>query len=185
MIYDYIGEFSSELIIVKIGDKYGFINKNNELVVEAIYDNVYGFNNGYAKGIKEHDDEQKIFIIDKTGKVISKIEKDIVNITDYDNDLLMATKIIDEDTKFERLARLNEQNRKCCLASNQKFLGRDMEVLIENFENHKGQNVITGRTRNNKIVHIPYDKDLTGEFVMAKIVGVKTWYLKGELIENK
>ena len=60
-----------------------------------------------------------------------------------------------------------------------------MEVLIENFENHKGQNVITGRTRNNKIVHIPYDKDLTGEFVMAKIVGVKTWYLKGELIENK
>ena len=94
-------------------------------------------------------------------------------------------KFIDEDTKFERLARLNEQNRKCCLTSNQKFLGRDMEVLIENFENHKGQNVITGRTRNNKIVHIPYDKDLTGEFVMAKIVGVKTWYLKGELIENK
>lgn len=108
MIYDYIGEFSSELIVVKIGDKYGFINKNNELVVEAIYDNVYGFNNGYAKGIKEHDDEQKIFIIDKTGKVISKIEKDIVNITDYDNDLLMATKIIDEDTKLGYINRLGE-----------------------------------------------------------------------------
>lgn len=91
-------------------------------------------------------------------------------------------KFIDEDTKFERLARLNEQNRKCCLASNQKFLGREMEVLIESFENHKGSNVITGRTRNNKIVHIPYDKDLTGEFVNVKITGVKTWYLKGEMI---
>jgi tRNA-2-methylthio-N6-dimethylallyladenosine synthase len=56
-----------------------------------------------------------------------------------------------------------------------------MEVLIENFENHKGKNVITGRTRNNKIVHIPYNKDITGEFVQAKIVGCKTWYLNGEL----
>lgn len=63
-----------------------------------------------------------------------------------------------------------------------KFLGREMEVLIESFENHKGSNVITGRTRNNKIVHIPYDKDLTGEFVNVKITGVKTWYLKGEMI---
>ncbi|MBR1424110.1 tRNA (N6-isopentenyl adenosine(37)-C2)-methylthiotransferase MiaB [bacterium] len=91
-------------------------------------------------------------------------------------------KFIDEDIKFERLARLNEQNRKCCLASNKKFLGKTMEVLIENFENHKGKNVITGRTRNNKIVHIPYDQDLTGEFVQAKITGIKTWYLNGELI---
>ena len=91
-------------------------------------------------------------------------------------------KYIDEDTKFERLARLNEQNRKCCLASNKKFIGRELEVLIENFENHKGKNVITGRTRNNKIVHIPYDKDLTGEFVNVKITGVKTWYLQGEMV---
>lgn len=91
-------------------------------------------------------------------------------------------KYIDEDTKFERLARLNEQNRRCCLASNKKFVGKTMEVLIENFENHKGKNVITGRTRNNKIVHIPYDKDITGEFVNAKITDCKTWYLNGELV---
>ena len=53
---------------------------------------------------------------------------------------------------------------------------------MPDFENHKGQNVITGRTRNNKIVHIPYDKDLTGEFVNVKITGAKTWYVTGELI---
>lgn len=90
-------------------------------------------------------------------------------------------KYIDEDTKFERLARLNEQNRKCCLASNKKFVGRSMEVLVENFENHKGKNIISGRTRNNKIVHIPCDKDLTGEFIKVKITGCKTWYLNGEI----
>ena len=90
-------------------------------------------------------------------------------------------KFIDEDTKFERLARLNEQNRKCCLASNKKFVGRTMEVLVESFENHKGKNIVTGRTRNNKIVHIPYDKDIIGEFINVKITGCKTWYLNGEI----
>ena len=91
-------------------------------------------------------------------------------------------KYIDEDTKTARLARLNEGVRKNCLKSNQKYIGREMEVLIENFENHKGKNVITGRTRNNKIVHIPCDTDRTGEFVNVKITGAKTWYLNGEVI---
>ena len=90
---------------------------------------------------------------------------------------------IDEDVKTERLARLNEKNRECCLKSNQKYLGRELEVLIENFEDRgeKGT-VVTGRTRNNKIVHVPYDKDITGEFVNVKITNARTWYLNGELI---
>lgn len=91
-------------------------------------------------------------------------------------------KYIDEDVKTERLARLNDKVKENCLKSNLKFIGREMEVLVESFQNHKGQNVVTGRTRNNKIVHIPCDKDLTGEFINVKIIGAKTWYLKGELI---
>ncbi len=96
-------------------------------------------------------------------------------------------KYIDEDTKTERLGRLNEHNRECCLKSNQKYIGREMEVLIEKFEGvdegaRKGKNIVTGRTRNNKIVHIPYDKDITGEFVNVKITGARTWYLDGEMI---
>ena len=31
---------------------------------------------------------------------------------------------VDEDIKTERLARLNEKNRECCLKSNQKYIGR-------------------------------------------------------------
>ena len=90
---------------------------------------------------------------------------------------------IPEDVKTERLRRLNEKNMECCLRSNQKFVGRELDVLIENFENHKGKNVVTGRTRNNKIVHIPCEKDLTGKFVKVKITGAKTWYINGEIIE--
>ena len=58
-----------------------------------------------------------------------------------------------------------------------------MEVLIEKFEgkNKRGISVITGRTRNNKIVHVPYDKDITGEFINVKITKARTWYLNGEI----
>ncbi|MGN1125144.1 MAG: TRAM domain-containing protein, partial [Candidatus Gastranaerophilaceae bacterium] len=93
-------------------------------------------------------------------------------------------KFIPEDIKTERLKRLNDVNKDCCLKSNKKFVGRELDVLIENFENHKGKNVITGRTRNNKIVHIPCDRDCTGEFVKVRITGAKTWYINGELINE-
>ena len=93
-------------------------------------------------------------------------------------------KFIPEDEKIERLARLNETNRECCVLSNKKYIGRTMEVLVEKFENHNGKNVISGRTRNNKMVHIPCDTDLTGEFIDVKITGSMTWYLKGELIDK-
>ena len=91
-------------------------------------------------------------------------------------------KFIPEDEKTERLARLNEKVRENCLKSNKKYVGRELEVLIEGFENHKGKNIITGRTRNNKLVHIPSDVDRTGEFINVKITGCKTWYLNGEII---
>lgn len=89
---------------------------------------------------------------------------------------------LSDEVKEDRLKRLNDQNKANCLASNNKYIGRELEVLIDNFENHKGKNILTGRTRNNKIVHIPHDKDLVGEFVTAKITGAKTWYLRGELV---
>lgn len=91
-------------------------------------------------------------------------------------------KFIPEDEKTERLARLNDKVKENCLKSNKKYVGRTLEVLIEGFENHKGQNIITGRTRNNKLVHIPCDSDRTGEFIDVKITGCKTWYLNGEII---
>jgi len=91
-------------------------------------------------------------------------------------------KFISEDEKTKRLARLNDKVKENCLKSNQKYLGREMEVLIEGFENHKGKNIITGRTRNNKLVHIPSDTDRTGEFINVKITGCKTWYLNGEIV---
>ncbi len=86
---------------------------------------------------------------------------------------------LSEEEKVQRLLRLNDQNKANCLKSNKSFIGSELEVLGETFEDHKGKNILTGRTRNNKIVHIECDENLVGEFINVKIIGAKTWYLNG------
>ena len=125
---------------------------------------------------------------ENTLNAMTELELDYSNTASYSpREKTVAAKWVDlyvpEDIKTERLARLNEHNRACCLASNKKYLGREMEILVENYEVRKnGDKVITGRTRNNKIVHVPSDRDLTGEFVNVKITNARTWYLNGELV---
>jgi len=138
----------------------------------------------FIAGFPGETEEQFQLMLDR----MEELELDYSNTAAYSpREKTVAAKwtdlYVDEDVKTERLARLNEKNRECCLKSNQKYLGRELEVLIENFEDRgeKGK-VITGRTRNNKIVHIPCDKDLTGEFVNVKITRARTWYLNGELV---
>ncbi len=125
---------------------------------------------------------------ENTLKAMTELELDYSNTASYSpREKTVAAKWVDlyvpEDVKTDRLARLNEHNRACCLASNKKYLGREMEVLIENFEVRKnGDKVITGRTRNNKIVHIPCNRDLRGKFINVRITNARTWYLNGELV---
>lgn len=93
-------------------------------------------------------------------------------------------KFIDEETKFERLARLNEKNRQACLKSNEKCVGKTFEILVESYEDKDGEIILAGRAPNNKIVHFRGDKALVGEFVDVKITGASTWHLRGELDEK-
>lgn len=122
----------------------------------------------------------------ETLDVMKELELDYCNTAAYSpRKLTVAAKweelFLSEEVKRDRLEILNLQNKDNCLKSNQKYVGRELEVLIETFENHKGKNILTGRTRNNKIVHIQNDENLVGEFVNVKITGAKTWYLKGQL----
>ena len=92
-------------------------------------------------------------------------------------------KFIDEKTKFERLARLNEKNKEACLKSNEKFVGRTLEILIESFEEKNDKIILAGRAENNKIVHFEGDKNLVGQFVDVKITSASTWHLRGILAQ--
>lgn len=159
----------------------------------------------YAKIVKKIREKVKDvtitsdFIAGFPGETESQFEETLSAMQEYELDysntaaysprkITVAAKweelFLSDEVKEDRLKRLNEQNRENCLASNKKYIGRELEVLVDSFENHKGQNILTGRTRNNKIVHIPHDKNLVGEFLNVKITGAKTWYLKGELLQN-
>lgn len=124
---------------------------------------------------------------EETLTAIDEFELDYCNVAAYSpREKTVAAKwtdkFIPEDVKDERFQRLNKKIQENCLKSNLKYVGREMEVLVESFYEHKGEKINTGKTRNFKTVHIPCDKDLTGEFVNVKITGAKTWYLQGELI---
>lgn len=124
---------------------------------------------------------------EETLSAMRELELDYSNTAAYSpREVTIAAKweefFLSDEVKEDRLASLNEQNKANCLASNKKYVGREMEVLIDSFESHKGKNINTGRTRNNKIVHIPYDKNLVGQFVDVKITEVKTWYLNGAIL---
>ena len=123
----------------------------------------------------------------ETLTAIDEFELDYCNVAAYSpREKTVAAKwtdkFIPEDIKDERFQRLNKKIQENCLKSNKKYLGRNMEVLVENFYEHKGAMVNTGKTRNFKTVHIKSDKNLTGQFVSVKIADAKTWYLKGEIV---
>lgn len=137
----------------------------------------------FIVGFPSETEEQ----FEETLSAMRELELDYSNTAAYSpREKTIAAKMVEDfipdDIKERRLEDINNQNKENCVMSNEKYLGRELEVLIDSFSEDKGRKINTGRTRNNKIVHIPYDSDLTGEFVNVKITGLKTWYLKGELL---
>ena len=65
-----IGDFNDGLAMVKFDNKYGFINVNDELVVENTYDIVRNYSENYAVvGIVKNGDIN-YGVVDTTGKVV-------------------------------------------------------------------------------------------------------------------
>lgn len=83
--------------------------------------------------------------------------------------------------KKERFNKLLVLQNEICLAKNQKMLETIVEVLCEG-PSRKDANVLTGRTRGNKIILWPkIDENITvGSLVRVKINQAQTWILKGE-----
>ncbi len=84
-------------------------------------------------------------------------------------------KYIDENEKKNRLAILNEKVKEMSLKSNQKYVAKTLEVLVESSKNGKFE----GRTRNNKVVHITGENINIGDFVNVHIDRASTWCLFG------
>lgn len=85
------------------------------------------------------------------------------------------------EEKSRRLQRLNDAINEHSRLSNDKLLGAVVEVLVEG-ESKNNAEVLSGRTRTNKLVHFEGPKELIGSFVHVRITDPKTWYIKGDLV---
>lgn len=89
---------------------------------------------------------------------------------------------VPEEVKRERLARLNDLLNRISREKNELLRGQTVEVLVEG-ESKTNPDVLSGRTRTNKLVHFRGSKDLCGQLVHVTITEPQTWVLKGDLVK--
>ena len=112
-----------------------------------------------------------------TINIIDELELDYSNTAAYSpRPITKAGKMtdlsIDEETKKKRLQILNEKVKEAHLKSNEKYIGKTLEILIDGIKD----GVFQGRTRNNKVVHLTDNKEYKiGQFVDVEIEKASTW----------
>ena len=88
---------------------------------------------------------------------------------------------IDDKVKHARFQKLSDLLNDISLGKNEKLLGETFEVLVEEVSKNNPE-VLTGRTRSNKLVHFKGDKSLIGTMVNVKIENAKTFTLEGNIV---
>ena len=90
--------------------------------------------------------------------------------------------VVPEEVKKERLARVQELAVRNGLERSQRYLGRVIEVLVED-KNPRNNGQVMGRTRQGRQVFFDGIIDeLKGEFVNVEITEARTWSLMGRPI---
>lgn len=89
---------------------------------------------------------------------------------------------LDEETKADRLQRLNHLVSIQAAERSQRYAGRIEEVLVEDI-NPKDPTQVMGRTRGNRLTFFKADSaELKGKFAKVKITEVRPFSLTGELL---
>lgn len=95
-----------------------------------------------------------------------------------------AAKMVDNvplEEKKQRLQELNEIVNQIALEKNQLLDGKIVEVLVEGVSK-KNEDVLSGYTRENKLINFTGPKSAIGKIVPVKVTDVKTWSLNGEMV---
>jgi len=83
--------------------------------------------------------------------------------------------------KERRLQKLTEMQQRISLDLNRELVDLVVEVLVEG-RSKSNPEMLSGRTRTNKLVHFPSTLELTGRLVPVKICEARTWNLIGEAV---
>ena len=95
----------------------------------------------------------------------------------------MAERFVDPAVVAERFARLKVVVERSALAKHRARIGRVEELLVEG-PSKRDPEVLTGRTRQNKLVHLPGAGPVpTGSYVTAEITAAAPHHLGGRLVE--
>ena len=89
---------------------------------------------------------------------------------------------VPDEIKSARFARLLEAQAENALACNLPLEGKVVRVLVEG-ESKTDPEMFSGRTGGNKIVHIPADESLRGQFADVRITKALTYALMGEVVK--
>ena len=88
---------------------------------------------------------------------------------------------VPDDVKHIRFNKLLDILYPIGLKNNQHLIGETLEVLVEDISKNN-EEVLSGRSRNAKLVHFKGDKDLIGKIVKVKIEDCTTFTLEGIII---
>jgi tRNA-2-methylthio-N6-dimethylallyladenosine synthase len=79
----------------------------------------------------------------------------------------------------ERFERLVGAQERISLECNEELIGRTVDLTIERVASKNDESRATGRTRTNKIVHLPANGWVPGEIVEATLIEARSHYLIG------
>jgi tRNA A37 methylthiotransferase MiaB len=89
----------------------------------------------------------------------------------------------DNISKAEKVRRekyLNEILKKTCFENNQKYIGKNLDVIVDSYKN----GFYFGRTRTMKNVKLESKKkNLIGEIIKVKVIKANIWNLEGITIK--
>ena len=89
---------------------------------------------------------------------------------------------IDEETKRNRLAKLNELVNECAKENNMKYLNKEVMVLLSDYSDKDG--CLSGYTDTMKLVNVKANNKYLGNIVKVRITSAKTWSLDGEIVNE-
>jgi tRNA-2-methylthio-N6-dimethylallyladenosine synthase len=94
----------------------------------------------------------------------------------------MVDSFVDPAVVGERFDRLRVVVERSALAKHQARIGRLEEVLVEG-PSKRDPSVVSGRTRQNKLVHFDGTGLRAGSYAMVEIIGAAPHHLTGRLLE--
>lgn len=140
--YDSLGMYSENMLVSKVGDKYGFLNEEGKESVPFVYSQAHNYSEGLAAVVDEHG---KFLFIDKLGNVAIKPKK-YDRVDDFQNG---TCKVYRKDKVWEidREGKKVKNSKKKVEVGNVDENKSNDDMYVENCENVSDTNTV-------------YDKDL-------------------------